>query len=103
MLIANERDCKWVKLKIACARLPGASGRTAEVRAQAANGGGLELVELDLASLESVRACADALVADGRPFDVVIANAGVMRTPFGRTVDGFETRLGTNLSAISCW
>src|ERR1700722_14684570 len=31
---------------------------TAEVRAQAANGGGLELVELDLALLESVRACA---------------------------------------------
>jgi NAD(P)-dependent dehydrogenase (short-subunit alcohol dehydrogenase family) len=36
---------------------------TNEVRAQAANGDGLELVELDLASLESVRACADALVA----------------------------------------
>jgi NAD(P)-dependent dehydrogenase (short-subunit alcohol dehydrogenase family) len=69
---------------------------TAEVRALAANGGGLELVELDLASLASVRACADALVADGRPFDVVIANAGVMRTPFGRTVDGFETQFGTN-------
>jgi NAD(P)-dependent dehydrogenase (short-subunit alcohol dehydrogenase family) len=69
---------------------------TDEVRAQAANGGGLELVELDLASLGSVRACADALVADGRPFDVVIANAGVMRTPFGRTADGFETQFGTN-------
>jgi NAD(P)-dependent dehydrogenase (short-subunit alcohol dehydrogenase family) len=69
---------------------------TAEVRAQSANGGGLELVELDLASLASVRACADALIADGRPFDVVIANAGVMRTPFGRTADGFETQLGTN-------
>jgi NAD(P)-dependent dehydrogenase (short-subunit alcohol dehydrogenase family) len=69
---------------------------TAEVRAQAANGGGLELVELDLASLESVRACADALVADGRPFDVVIANAGAMRTPFGHTADGFETQFGTN-------
>ena len=41
----------------------------------------LELVELDLASLASVRACADALIADGRPFDVVIANAGVMATP----------------------
>src|SRR6202047_344405 len=68
----------------------------AEVRAQAANGGGLELVELDLASLESVRACADALVADGRPFDAVIANAGVMRTPFGHTADGFETQFGTN-------
>ena len=69
---------------------------TAEVRAQAAKGGGLELVELDLASLESVRACADALVADGRAFDAVIANAGVMRTPFGHTADGFETQFGTN-------
>ena len=69
---------------------------TAEVRAQAANGGGLELVQLDLASLQSARACADALVADGRPFDAVIANAGVMRTPFGLTADGFETQFGTN-------
>jgi NAD(P)-dependent dehydrogenase (short-subunit alcohol dehydrogenase family) len=69
---------------------------TAEVRAHAANGGGLELVELDLASLKSVRACADALVADGRRFDAVIANAGVMRTPFGHTADGFETQFGTN-------
>ena len=69
---------------------------TAVVRARAANGGGLELVELDLASLESVRACADALLGDGRPFDAVIANAGVMRTPFGRTADGFETQFGTN-------
>jgi NAD(P)-dependent dehydrogenase (short-subunit alcohol dehydrogenase family) len=68
----------------------------AEVWAQATNGGGLELVQLDLASLESVRACADALLADGRPFDVVIANAGVMRTPYGHTADGFETQFGTN-------
>ncbi len=66
---------------------------TAGVRA---HGGRFELVELDLASLKSVRACADALVADGRKFDVVIANAGVMRTPFGHTADGFETQFGTN-------
>ena len=69
---------------------------TAEIQRQAANGGGFELVELDLASLESVRACADRLAADGRPFDAVIANAGVMRTPFGHTADGFETQFGTN-------
>ena len=69
---------------------------TSEVRAQAANGGSLELVELDLASLKSVRVCADGLIADARPFDVVIANAGVMRTPFGHTQDGFETQFGTN-------
>lgn len=69
---------------------------TAQVRADAANGGGLELIRLDLASLASVRAAADRLVADGRPFDVVIANAGVMATPFGQTSDGFETQFGTN-------
>jgi NAD(P)-dependent dehydrogenase (short-subunit alcohol dehydrogenase family) len=69
---------------------------TSGVHAEAANGGGLELVQLDLASLASVRACADVLNADGRPFDAVIANAGVMRTPFGHTADGFETQFGTN-------
>ena len=69
---------------------------TEPVRADAAGGGSLELVELDLASLASVRACADALVADGRPFDLIIANAGVMATPLGKTVDGFETQFGTN-------
>jgi NAD(P)-dependent dehydrogenase (short-subunit alcohol dehydrogenase family) len=73
-----------------------AKAATAEVRAQAANGGGLELVELDLASLASVRACADALLADGGEFDLVIANAGVMACPFGKTADGFETQFGTN-------
>src|ERR1700688_693836 len=62
----------------------------------AANGGSLELVELDLANLKSVRACADRLLAKAEPFDVVIANAGVMATPFGHTADGFETQFGTN-------
>ena len=70
---------------------------TAQVREGAAAGGGsLELIELDLANLKSVRASADALLAAGKPFDVVIANAGVMATPFGHTADGFETQFGTN-------
>ena len=70
---------------------------TEQVREDAAaNGGSFELVELDLASLKSVRACADGLLAKSEPFDVVIANAGVMATAFGHTVDGFETQFGTN-------
>jgi len=73
-----------------------AEAATAGVRAAVANGGGFELVQLDLASLMSVRACADGLVDDGRPFDLVIANAGVAGTPFGKTADGFETQFGTN-------
>ena len=74
-----------------------AEAATAQVRKDAAKGGGsFELVELDLASLKSVRACADRLLEKSEPFDVVIANAGVMATPLGHTVDGFETQFGTN-------
>jgi len=74
-----------------------AEAATTQVRKDATSGrGSFELVELDLATLKSVRACADKLLARGEPFDVVIANAGVMATPFGHTVDGFETQFGTN-------
>jgi NAD(P)-dependent dehydrogenase (short-subunit alcohol dehydrogenase family) len=70
---------------------------TEQVRkAATANGGSFELVELDLANLKSVRACADGLLGKGDAFDEVIANAGVMATPFGHTADGFETQFGTN-------
>ena len=62
----------------------------------AAGGGSFELIALDLADLKSVRACADELLAKGGRFDVIIANAGVMATPFGHTADGFETQFGTN-------
>ena len=69
---------------------------TQQVLADAAHGGSLELVELDLASLASVRACAQALLSQDKRFDLVIANAGVMACPFGHTADGFETQFGTN-------
>ena len=74
-----------------------AEAATTQVRRDAAaHRGSFELVELDLANLKSVRASADGLLAKGEPFDVVIANAGVMATPFGHTADGFETQFGTN-------
>ena len=74
-----------------------ATAATEQVRkGAAANAGSFELAELDLANLKSVRACADRLLAKREPFDVVIANAGVMATPFGHTADGFETQFGTN-------
>jgi NAD(P)-dependent dehydrogenase (short-subunit alcohol dehydrogenase family) len=73
-----------------------AQNATEQVRAQAAAGGSLRLIQLDLASLESVRRCADGLLAEGKPFDLIIANAGVMACPKGTTADGFETQFGTN-------
>lgn len=71
---------------------------TVGVKAAAAEAGGgsFELIELDLASLASIRTGADRLLEIGQPIDIVIANAGVMATPFSRTVDGFEMQFGTN-------
>jgi NAD(P)-dependent dehydrogenase (short-subunit alcohol dehydrogenase family) len=74
-----------------------AQAATVEVsRGAATSGGSFELAALDLASLKSVRECADELLAKGQFFDAIIANAGVMATPFGHTADGFETQFGTN-------
>ena len=80
------------------AAVVGAARDLAKARAATADvvTGDFELVELDLSDLASVRTCADALLADGSLFDIVIANAGVMATPQGMTTDGFETQFGTN-------
>jgi NAD(P)-dependent dehydrogenase (short-subunit alcohol dehydrogenase family) len=69
---------------------------TEQVRDQASAGGSLQVIQLDLASLASVRRCADELLTAGKPFDLIIANAGVMACPKGSTADGFETQFGTN-------
>jgi len=62
-----------------------------------------DLVELDLASLESVRRGAHA-AADRLPrIDLLINNAGVMACPLGRTADGFEMQLGTNHLGHFAW
>jgi NAD(P)-dependent dehydrogenase (short-subunit alcohol dehydrogenase family) len=73
-----------------------AKAATQRVLAEAKASGSIELIELDLASLASVRQCADRLLEQGRTFDLVIANAGIMACPFSRTVDGFEMQWGTN-------
>jgi NAD(P)-dependent dehydrogenase (short-subunit alcohol dehydrogenase family) len=70
---------------------------TAQVRKDAsANGGSFDLIALDLGDLKSVRDSSNKLLEKGEPFDVVIANAGVMATPFTYTKDGFEMQFGTN-------
>lgn len=54
------------------------------------------LQELDLTSLESVRAAARQLRSDHDRIDLLINNAGVMWTPKSTTSDGFELQFGTN-------
>jgi NAD(P)-dependent dehydrogenase (short-subunit alcohol dehydrogenase family) len=54
------------------------------------------LQELDLTSLDSIRAAADQLRSDHDRIDLLINNAGVMYTPKSTTKDGFELQFGTN-------
>jgi NAD(P)-dependent dehydrogenase (short-subunit alcohol dehydrogenase family) len=59
-------------------------------------GAAVDVVELDLASLRSVRSAAEHLRAAYPRLDLLINNAGVMIPPYGRTEDGFELQFGTN-------
>lgn len=58
--------------------------------------GDVEVQELDLTSLASINAAADALKSRFDKVDLLINNAGVMTTPKDTTKDGFELQFGTN-------
>jgi len=68
--------------------------------------GAAELIELDLASLDSVRRVAESVAASGIAVDALINNAGVMAPPKRlETKDGFELQFGTNVLghfALTC-
>jgi NAD(P)-dependent dehydrogenase (short-subunit alcohol dehydrogenase family) len=62
----------------------------------AAPGAQLEVMALDLADLESVKAFASAFKAKHQRLDLLHNNAGVMALPLKRTKQGFEMQIGTN-------
>jgi NAD(P)-dependent dehydrogenase (short-subunit alcohol dehydrogenase family) len=66
-----------------------------EIRA-AAPDATVEVRELDLSSLESVRAFAAGLTAESPALDLLVNNAGIMMTPAAKTADGHELQFGTN-------
>jgi retinol dehydrogenase 12 len=71
-------------------------GKAAVAAIRAATGSdAVGLLQLDLASLNSVRACAEAFLARDEPLHVLINNAGVAGTR-GLTADGFEAHFGIN-------
>ncbi|MCG8307601.1 MAG: oxidoreductase [Cytophagales bacterium] len=59
-------------------------------------GGSVELGALNLSDLSSVRRFANEFKSKHDRLDVLLNNAGIMMTPFGRTKDGFENQFGTN-------
>lgn len=67
----------------------------AEIRREAASAE-LFVYELELAELASVRAFAAEVNCRHPKLEALVNNAGVMKTPFGHTKDGFETQFGVN-------
>src|SRR5246127_4633024 len=72
-------------------------GKDAAARITALSPGAeVALQELDLTSLDSIRAAAEQLRSEHDRIDLLINNAGVMYTPKSTTKDGFELQFGTN-------
>ncbi len=63
----------------------------------------LDVLQLDLASLDSIRSAADELDRRRDRVDLLINNAGVMYTPRQQTADGFEMQFGTNHLGHFAW
>lgn len=80
---------------IAC-RNEGKCNEAAERIRSKAGHGVVETLSLDLSSFASIRAAAEIFKAKHAALDGLILNAGVMVPPFGLTVDGLETQIGTN-------
>jgi NAD(P)-dependent dehydrogenase (short-subunit alcohol dehydrogenase family) len=95
LVTARELARKGAAVVLACRNLEKGEGARQEVESQVP-GARLELEELDLASLDSVREFADRFRAGHQGLDLLINNAGVMATPRRSTADGFELQFGTN-------
>lgn len=90
---ARELARKGARVVLACRSA--ARGRAAVERLAAeVPGADVELGELDLGDLASVREFAASLPYER--VDLLVNNAGVMALPYGTTADGFETQFGVN-------
>lgn len=56
----------------------------------------IDILELDLGNLDSVKSFSEKVLADYTQLDILINNAGVMMSPYAKTKDGFELQMGTN-------
>jgi NAD(P)-dependent dehydrogenase (short-subunit alcohol dehydrogenase family) len=95
LVTARELARAGAQVVLACRNVAKGEAARREIEA-AAPGAPVELEELDLASLESVREFAERYRAAHDGLDLLINNAGVMAPPRRRTADGFELQFGTN-------
>jgi NAD(P)-dependent dehydrogenase (short-subunit alcohol dehydrogenase family) len=95
LVTARELARAGASVVMACRNLDKGHTAVEEVRA-AVPEAQVQLEELDLASLASVRGFAERFRATHDGLDLLINNAGVMAPPRRRTADGFELQFGTN-------
>lgn len=86
---------RGAKVILACRNVDKAKSAQADIIRLSGNNN-ISVVELDLASLDSVRQCAQKIIEEVPRLDILINNAGVMACPRWETKDGFEMQLGTN-------
>jgi NAD(P)-dependent dehydrogenase (short-subunit alcohol dehydrogenase family) len=84
------------KIFLACRNATKANEAIADIEQRVPNGPPLEFLELDLASLESVRQAAATFLSKNDRLDFLINNAGLAALPLGETKDGNEIQLGVN-------
>jgi NAD(P)-dependent dehydrogenase (short-subunit alcohol dehydrogenase family) len=80
---------------LACRSVDKARGAAAAIAATAPQAA-VQIMQLDLASLKSIREFAQTFHDTHQRLDLLCNNAGVMAIPYTRTVDGFEMQFGTN-------
>ena len=95
LVIARELARAGAHVVLACRNMAKGATAKSEIEGSLANRE-VELHELDLGSLESVRSFADGFRAGHEGLDLLVNNAGVMAAPRSETADGFELHLGTN-------
>lgn len=92
---ARALAARGAEVVLACRNATKAEAAVSAIRARAA-GAKVTAMSLDLASLRSVRAFAEAFTGAHARLDGLLNNAGLMAIPYARTEDGFEMQLGTN-------
>lgn len=95
LITATQLAKQGAEVILACRRVDSGEEAAASIRQETPDAK-LEVRELDLGNLTSVRQFAAAFTADHDRLDGLINNAGVMNTPQGKTPEGFETQIGVN-------
>ena len=95
LVIARELARKGAHVVMACRSLDKGHTAVDAIRSEVPDAQ-LQLDELDLASLASVRSFAERFTETHDGLDLLVNNAGVMAAPRRHTADGFELHLGTN-------